>query len=142
MAGTYRHRSRALCLGSFDLSLHPGHLRFLNRVSQLGEVIVGLGTDDYQAGYKRTPYCSYEERKWALEEAGYQVVARDQVTIEPLIETIQPDYLVAGSEWFDAPYLELSGIDMDYLIAQGVSLVFIPRDHDMSTSELVRRVRG
>jgi phosphoenolpyruvate phosphomutase / 2-hydroxyethylphosphonate cytidylyltransferase len=132
----------ALCLGSFDGGLHYGHIRFLNQVSLLGEVIVGLGTDDYQAGYKRPPFLRFEERKLALEELGVEVVARDQVSIKPLIESIRPDYLVAGSEWFDGPYLELSGIDIDYLVSQGVALVYLPRNHDMSTTSIVERVRG
>jgi phosphoenolpyruvate phosphomutase / 2-hydroxyethylphosphonate cytidylyltransferase len=130
----------ALILGSFDGGLHYGHLRVLNQTALLGRVVVGLGTDDYQAGYKRPPFLSYEERRLALEELGYQVVARDQVSIKPLIDLVQPDYLVAGSEWFDGPYLELSGIDMDYLVVMDVALVYLPRNHDMSTTEIVQRV--
>jgi cytidyltransferase-like protein len=130
----------ALALGSFDGGLHFGHIRFLNRVAQLGVVVIGLGTDEYQEGYKRLPVCSYTERKAALVELGYEVVARDQVSIVPLIEQVEPAFLVAGSEWFDAPYLELSGIDIGYLERNNVTLVFVPRNHDMSTSELIRRI--
>lgn len=131
---------RALCLGSFDV-LHYGHIRFLNRVARLGEVLIGLGTDEYQEGYKRAPVCTYGERMDALESLGYKCYPRNQVSIKPLLEELQPDYLVAGSDWIAAPFLELSGVTPEYLTEQGVALVFVPRDHDMSTSELIRRIR-
>lgn len=131
----------ALCLGSFDV-LHYGHIQFLNRVARLGEVVIGLGTDEYQAGYKRPPVCTFDERRAALEALGYQVVARDQVCIRPLLDEVCPDYLVAGSDWIGQPFLELSGVTGEELASLGVALVFVPRDHDMSTSELIARIRG
>jgi phosphoenolpyruvate phosphomutase / 2-hydroxyethylphosphonate cytidylyltransferase len=129
-----------LILGSFDGGLHYGHLRVLNQASRLGRVTVGLGTDDYQTGYKRPPFLSYEERKLCLEEAGYQVMARATKSIKPLVETLRPNYLVAGSEWFDQPYLDLSGVTMDYLVTNNIALVYLPRNHPMSTTEIVQRV--
>jgi phosphoenolpyruvate phosphomutase / 2-hydroxyethylphosphonate cytidylyltransferase len=133
--------STVLILGSFDVALHGGHLQVLNQAARLGRVVVGLGTDEYQAGYKRIPYCTYEERKWMLEQAGYEVAARDEVSIKGLVREVKPDYLAAGSDWIGKPYLELSGIDGAWLESQGIALVYLPRDHDMSTTELIARVR-
>jgi cytidyltransferase-like protein len=131
---------RALVLGSFDV-LHYGHLRFLNQAARLGDVIVGLGTDSYQESYKRKPVQAYWEREAALNELPMvsAVVPRDNVNVESLIEEHSPTYLVAGSDWIGNPFLELSGIDVAYLEANNIVLVYLPRGHDMSTTEILRR---
>jgi phosphoenolpyruvate phosphomutase len=134
--------STVLLLGSFDVALHGGHLDVLNQARRLGRVVVGLGTDEYQAGYKRVPYCTFEERKWNLEQAGYEVAARDEVSIKGLVREVGPDYLAAGSDWIGKPYLELSGIDGRWLEERNIALVYLPRNHSMSTTLLIERVRG
>lgn len=77
-----------------------------------------------------------------LEQAGYEVAPRDEVSIKGLVREVKPDYLAAGSDWIDQPYLQLSGIDGEWLEDRGIALVYLPRNHDMSTSELIRRVRA
>ena len=51
---------------SADL-VHPGHLNLLNEAAKLGEVTVGLLTDEAIASYKRLPYMTYNERKAVVE---------------------------------------------------------------------------
>lgn len=131
----------ALCLGSFDV-LHYGHLQFLNRVAMLGDVVVGLGTDRYQSGYKHQPYLDFEERRAALEALGYRVVVRDELSVLGLLDEVEPDWIVWGSDWIGGPILELSGLTARDLVDRGIGLVFVPRDHDMSTSEIVRRIHA
>lgn len=131
----------ALCLGSFDV-LHYGHIQFLNRCARLGDVIIGLGTDAYQESYKRAPYLTFPERRAALEALGYRVAVRDKVSTLQLLDDTEPDYLVAGSDWIGQPFLELSGLTTGDLTDRGIALVFVPRDHNMSTSEIVRRISG
>lgn len=131
---------RALVFGSFDV-LHHGHIEFLKMCERLGDVVVGLGTDEYQRGYKHDPVLSYEERRRALEALGYQVVKRDHVSTLPLLDQVKPDYIVAGSDWLRAPHLEMSGLTVADLDERGVAFVYMPRNHNMSTSEIVRRIR-
>ena len=131
----------ALCLGSFDV-LHYGHLQFLNRVAMLGDVVIGLGTDEYQTGYKHRPYLDYEERRAALEALGYTVVIRPEVSVLDILDQVEPDYIVWGSDWIDTNILGLSGLVPQDLVDRGIGLVFVPRDHNMSTSEIVRRIHA
>ena len=51
---------------SADL-LHHGHLNILKTARKLGDVTIGLLTDEAIASYKRLPYLSYEERKAVVE---------------------------------------------------------------------------
>lgn len=131
---------RILILGSFDV-LHYGHIQFLNMCSKMGEVWIGLGTDEYQRSYKHEPILTWEERAEALRGLGYQVVARDEVSIMPILDEVKPDLMVAGWDWVDGPFLELSGLTLDDLAARQIGLTYLPRTHSMSTSEIIRRIR-
>ena len=51
---------------SADL-IHPGHLNIINEARKLGDVVIGLVTDEAIASFKRMPYLSYEERKIIIE---------------------------------------------------------------------------
>ena len=50
---------------SADL-VHPGHINVIRKAAELGEVVVGLLTDEAVASYKRLPYMTYEQRKGSL----------------------------------------------------------------------------
>ena len=47
---------------SADL-VHPGHLNVLKKAQELGEVTVGLLTDEAIASYKRVPFMEFEQRQ-------------------------------------------------------------------------------
>ena len=46
--------------------LHEGHINVLNKASELGDVTVGLMTDEAIASYKNIPHVDYENRKLLL----------------------------------------------------------------------------
>lgn len=130
-----------LVLGTFDL-VHDEHLYFLNQAARLGDVVVGLGTDTYQRGYKRQPILSFEERKRVLKQLPQvaEVVAREEVSIVPLIDEWSPSYLVAGVDWVDKPFLELSGIDAGFLADRRIDLVYVCSPRRISTTEILDRI--
>jgi len=43
--------------------IHPGHLNIINEGAKLGEVTVGVLTDEAIASYKRLPYLNFEQEK-------------------------------------------------------------------------------
>ena len=47
--------------------IHHGHINVIKEARKLGEVIVGILTDEVIAGYKRYPLLSYDERKAIVE---------------------------------------------------------------------------
>ena len=47
--------------------IHQGHLNVLNEARKLGQVVVGLHTDDVIRGYWRNPIMKYRERKQVVE---------------------------------------------------------------------------
>ena len=43
--------------------LHKGHINILNKAAKLGEVTVGLMTDEAIINYKKIPFLNFSQRK-------------------------------------------------------------------------------
>lgn len=85
---------------SADL-LHPGHINIIRKAAELGDVIVGLLTDEAIASYKRLPYLSYEQRKTVVENVKGVTKVVPQTTLDytqNLLE-LRPDIVVHGDDW-------------------------------------------
>jgi D-beta-D-heptose 7-phosphate kinase/D-beta-D-heptose 1-phosphate adenosyltransferase len=89
--------------GCFDL-IHPGHIRYLERARRMGDVlVVGINSDASVRRIKGRSRPVIPERERAEVLAALGCV--DYVTIFPepdplaIIQTLQPDILVKGSDW-------------------------------------------
>jgi len=85
---------------SADL-IHHGHLNIIKEARKLGEVIVGLLTDEAIASYKRLPYLSYEQRKIIVEnmKGVKRVIPQYTLDYVPNLIKLKPDYVVHGDDW-------------------------------------------
>ncbi|ADV46661.1 phosphoenolpyruvate mutase [Nitratifractor salsuginis] len=85
---------------SADL-IHPGHMNIIKEASKLGEVIIGLLTDEAIASYKRLPYMNYEQRKEVLEniKGVSKVIPQETLDYRYNLRKIKPDYVVHGTDW-------------------------------------------
>jgi phosphoenolpyruvate phosphomutase len=85
---------------SADL-IHPGHLNIINIARELGEVTIGLLTDEAIASYKRLPIMNYEQRKVVVEniKGVSQVVPQETLDYVPNLRALKPDYVVHGDDW-------------------------------------------
>lgn len=81
--------------------IHPGHLNIIAEARKLGEVIVGLLSDEAIASYKRLPYLTYEQRKIIVENivGVSKVVAQETLDYVPNLLALKPDYVVHGDDW-------------------------------------------
>jgi phosphoenolpyruvate phosphomutase / 2-hydroxyethylphosphonate cytidylyltransferase len=81
--------------------IHPGHLNIIAEARKLGEVIVGLLTDQAIASYKRLPYFSFDQRKVIVENlvGVSKVVSQETLDYIPNLRSIKPDYVVHGDDW-------------------------------------------
>jgi cytidyltransferase-like protein len=137
---------RILVFGAFDL-LHLGHIRFLKWCARLGEVHVGLATDELVADYKRQPIQSYETRKAALAELPWvhEVLRKTEHDAKPLIHQVDPQLIVAGSDWYDSEllggYLASIQTGIGYLEDHDIGLVFYPNDRCISTTKILETIR-
>lgn len=85
---------------SADL-VHPGHLNIIKEGAKLGEVVIGLLTDEAIAGYKRLPYMSYEQRKAVVEsiKGVSRVIPQTTLDYRPNLRKLKPDFVVHGDDW-------------------------------------------
>jgi D-beta-D-heptose 7-phosphate kinase/D-beta-D-heptose 1-phosphate adenosyltransferase len=126
--------------GCFDL-LHPGHVRSLAAARALGDVlVVGLNGDASVRRLKGPgrPILTLAERAEVLAglAAVDHVVVFDDDTPRALVEALAPDVLVKGADW--APGDIVGG---DEVVARGGRVERIALVPDISTSEIIRRIR-
>ena len=87
---------------SADL-IHPGHLSIIGVARELGDITIGLLTDEAIASYKRLPFMSYEQRKIVIENIRGVTNVIPQTTLDYTenLLNIRPDYVVHGDDWKD-----------------------------------------
>lgn len=125
--------------GCFDL-LHPGHVAYLRKARQLGDVlIVGLNSDRSVREIKGEPrpILSQEERCEILSglESVSFVTVFDDSTPQRLIQAILPDVLVKGGDW------EMNEVvGREEVEAAGGKVVLIPYEKGQSTSGIIKRI--
>ncbi len=127
--------------GCFDL-IHPGHVRLLERARELGDVLVlGLNSDASVARLKGSgrPILRLAERADVLAalRAVDLIAAFDEDTPLELIQSVRPDVLVKGGDWRPDQV-----VGRDVVEASGGRVAIVPFVEGLSTSELLRRVRG
>lgn len=130
--------------GTFDL-LHYGHVEFLKRCSEIGQVVVSLNTDEFIELYKgKRPVMGYEERKAVLEALRYvdyviPNVGGHDSTIA--IEQVKPDMIVIGSDWAKRNYYNQMCFDQNWLDERGIGLCYIPYTQGISSTDIKSRLR-
>lgn len=130
--------------GTFDL-LHAGHVAFLNRCAEYGDVVVSLNTDEFISAYKgRPPVMSYAEREavlYGLRAVSEVIPNRGGADSTIAIEDVKPDLIVIGSDWARRDYYAQMGFDQDWLDKRGIGLMYIPYTKGISTTDIKSRLR-
>ncbi len=118
-----------LTYGTFDL-LHVGHINILRRAKALGDrLIVGLSTDEFNAGKHKEAYHSYEDRKLILEAIKYVDLVIPETEWEQKIKDVKEnkvDVFVMGDDW-DGKF--------DFL-KEYCEVVYLPRTSGISTTKI------
>ncbi len=85
---------------SADL-IHPGHINILERAAELGDVTVGLLTDQAIASYKRLPHMTFDQRRRVVESLAMVAAVIPQETLDyvPNLRQIEPHFVVHGDDW-------------------------------------------
>lgn len=122
---------------SADL-IHPGHLNIINEARKLGEVTVGLLTDNAIASYKRLPFLTYEQRKIIVEniKGVDKVIPQETLDYVPNLQELKPDYVVHGDDWKDGVQKSTRERVINALAEWGGELVEIPYTQGISSTQL------
>lgn len=127
--------------GCFDL-LHMGHVDYLAKAASLGDILIlGLNTDDSVRRIKGDSRPIQDEESRAQILAAMQfidaIVMFDEDTPYDLIKTIQPDFLVKGSD-----YNAKDIVGYDVLMNKGGQVVTIDFLEGYSTSRIVDKIKN
>ena len=133
-----------LVLGVFDL-FHRGHLEFIKQARSLGDkLVVAVNTDEKVASYKRKPVINTADRMEIISALRYvdHVDISDSFSVVDLILKYEVDIVVHGDDWSRESYLKQVGLTTDDLLAMKLSLVFVPYYKGVSTSGIMRHLKG
>ena len=127
---------------SADL-IHHGHLNVLKVARELGEVIVGVLTDEAIASYKRLPYLTFPERKAIVENIKGVTKVIPQTTLDyvPNLKEVKPDYVVHGADWREGVQRETRQRVIDCISEWGGELVEPEYTQGISSTQLNKALK-
>ena len=135
--------------GTFDL-LHAGHIDLLQVCSKLageaGRVVVGLNRDSFIKRFKpAAPICTFTERRDVLLACKYVDEVIENTGDEdskPAIELVRPDFILIGEDWANRDYYKQMGFTSHWLEVRKITLLYVPRQRKISSTEIKDRVHG
>ncbi len=118
--------------------LHAGHINILEAASALGEVIVGVITDEAAMGYKRLPFLPYEDRVRVVGSVRgvTRVVPQKTLSYEENLRAYRPDYVVHGDDWRGGIQAKVRRHVIEVLAEWGGEIVEIPYTQGISSTLL------
>ena len=94
-------KKKVVYVGLAQDILHEGHINVLNKASKLGDVVVGLMTDEAIASYKNIPHFDYNNRELLLKNFKQikKIIPQNSLDYTYNLNLIKPDYVVHGDDW-------------------------------------------
>ena len=123
--------------------LHEGILNVINTAAELGEVTVGLMTDEAIASYKRVPMLSYESRRSVYESLRNvtKVVRQDSLSCVSNLRELKPDYVVHGDDWVEGALSAIRQEVISVIEEWDGQLVEVPYTQGVSATYLEHNLR-
>lgn len=85
--------------------VHHGHINIIEKARELGEVTIGLLSDEAVSKFARVPFLSFDERKQILEniKGVHEVIPQEELDYEKNLKALKPDFVVHGDDWKTGP---------------------------------------
>ena len=96
-----KNKKKIVYIGLSADILHEGHINILKTANKLGDVTVGLLTDQAIASYKKIPHLSYKQREIVLKNMKFvkRVIPQHTLDYRPNLNIVKPKYVVHGDDW-------------------------------------------
>lgn len=81
--------------------IHGGHIAIIEKAAELGELTVGVLSDEAIMSYRGYPVLTYEERCNVIShiKGVSRVIKKDSLGYEKVISELRPDYIVHSDRW-------------------------------------------
>lgn len=111
--------------------IHNGHINLIKKAAQLGELTIGVLTDEVIASFKRYPLIPMEERIQMLEniKGVSSVVVQESLEYDKILEQLKPDIVVHGDDWLTGYQANIRQKVIEILKQWGGELVEFPYTH-------------
>ncbi len=125
--------------GCFDL-FHPGHLDYLMKASELGNLIVSITDDKSLMKEKsRLPMFNEKARLKLMKSLKFVHKAKISSCHLNVIKKLKPDYYVKGGDYT----LEtLNQDEVNYVKSYGGKIVLIPIVYDVSSTKIIKEIKN
>lgn len=124
--------------------VHEGILNVINKAAELGDVVVGVLSDDVIATYKRVPLLDVEARKaiFASIKGVTQVVEQKTLSYKDVLEDLKPEYVVHGDDWLSGVQSSIRDEVISTLAEWGGELVEVPYAQGISATGLETNLKA
>lgn len=127
---------------STDL-IHSGHIEIIKNASKLGDLIIGVLSDEAIASFKRYPLMPFNERKVLFENITgvSKVVEQKELSYKNILNELKPDIVVHGDDWKEGFQKPIRDEVIEVLNSYGGELVEFPYNKDARYDELEKQMR-
>lgn len=118
--------------------IHNGHIKIISKAAELGEVTVGVLTDEAVAKYKRYPLVKYCERVEIIKNIRgvSHVIKQETLDYEENLMYLKPDIVVHGDDWVSGYQAPIRKKVIEILNRYGGELIEFPYTENESASAL------
>ncbi len=112
--------------------IHSGHIAVIKKASTLGELTIGILSDEAVASYRRFPIMPFEERRALFEsiEGVKNTVEQKTLSYKDILNELKPDYVVHGDDWKEGFQKPVRQEVLEILALYGGELVEFPYSKD------------
>lgn len=111
--------------------IHNGHMNIIQEAARLGELTVGVLTDEVIATFKRYPLIPMEERiqMYRCIKGVKKVVIQEKLEYDDILRVEKPDIVVHGDDWVTGYQSKIREGVLRVLQEWGGELVELPYTH-------------
>lgn len=124
--------------------IHSGHIAIIREAEKLGELTIGILSDEAVASYKRFPLMPFEERKIMVEniKGVEKVVEQKTLSYKENLLTLKPDIVVHGDDWKEGIQKTIRDEVVFVLASYGGQLVEFPYSRQEKYKEIEGTLRA
>ena len=124
--------------------IHGGHMSIIKKAAELGDLTVGVLTDDViTSSFRRFPLLRFEERVKVLEniKGVKRVIPQPTLSYADNLRALKPNYVVHGDNWRRGFQVPIRAEVIEILTEYGGQLVEFPysEDEEYQRLELMKR---
>ena len=118
--------------------IHGGHTSIIQKAAELGELTIGILTDEVVASYKRFPVLRYDERVKLFEsiKGVSKVIPQKTLSYAENLRMLKPNYVVHGDDWKTGFQKPIRDEVIEILQEYGGMLVEYPYTHNEEYEKL------